>query len=55
VRKGKQVLTMARKMKQHASGSQEAASQQVNKNMAPQVRIKMVSSYGGPCNERVTG
>jgi hypothetical protein len=27
VRKGKQVLTMARKMKQHALGSQEASEQ----------------------------
>jgi hypothetical protein len=55
VRKRKQVLTMARKMKQHASGRQPG-SKQVNKtSTAPQVRIKMVSSYGDPCNERVTG
>jgi hypothetical protein len=33
----------------------QAARKQVNKTMAPQVRIKMVSSYGDPCNERVTG
>jgi hypothetical protein len=55
VRKGKQVLTMARKMKQHASGRQAVARKQVNKTMALQGRIKMVSSYGDPCNERVTG
>jgi hypothetical protein len=33
---------------------QPGSRKQVNKNMAPQVRFKMVSSYD-PCNERVTG
>jgi hypothetical protein len=32
VRKGKQVLTMARKMKQHASGSQEANHGTIGEN-----------------------
>jgi hypothetical protein len=53
VRKGKQVLTMARKMKQHASGSQEASEQ--NHGAAGENQESMVSSYGDPCNERVTG
>jgi hypothetical protein len=51
------VLTMARKMKQHASGRQPGRKQASEQNAATtalQVRIKMVSSYD-PCNERVTG
>jgi hypothetical protein len=36
-----------------ASGKKQG--KQVNKTTATRVRIKKVSAYGDPCNERVTG